>query len=110
MVSDVDKRKIKQIVIDTIDEFSEDISNIYLVESTGDLFCRYKVARSDFKEDAIGLQMITKTRAGVAITIKSKLHANIPELYENLQRALIKKLKEIKFNLYNFKLKVIDVE
>ena len=110
MVSDIEKNNIKKIIIDIL-ENKEDVKNIYIVESTGDLFSRYRLAKGENQMlEAIGLQNITKTRLGVAVTIKSSIFANIPELYEILKNEISEKLKEQKYNLYSLKLKVIDAE
>ena len=110
MVSDIEKNKIKKIILEILNS-QEDIKNIYIVESTGDLFSRYKIAKGENQQlEAIGLQNITKTRLGIAVTIKASIFANITELYEILKREISTEIKKEKYNLYSLKLKVIDAE
>ena len=111
MISDSEKRKIKELILKAIENENSDIAGLYYKEFTGDLHSRYLVARGEeAKIDAIGLQLVTSTRVSVAFTIKATLNANIPELYSRIEKGIKEQLTGIKYNLYSLKIKVIDIE
>ena len=111
MISEVEIIKIKQIVLEVIEENKDDISSLFLKQSTGEIHFDYFEAETDeAKMSSIKLELITTTRVSLSFAIKSTLFANIPELYSKLELQLKERLSNIQFNLYSLKLKVLDIE
>jgi hypothetical protein len=69
------------------------------------------VARTDEqKYHAIGVEAVTQTRITIAITVRVSTFTNVPLLYETFSKELKKSLSEIKYTLFDLKIKVIDIE
>ena len=111
MISSRDKLSIRKRVLEVIYDNKDDVKGLYLFEPTGELFCEYRIADDESEKlEAIRVEAVTKTRVSVAITIRSTVYANIPEVYNLLQEEIRESLEEIKYTLYDFKMKVIDLE
>jgi hypothetical protein len=106
-----ESNQIKNRILDVISSYKDDITAIYYIENTGELYKKYKIARGDEQKlQAIGIQLVTQTRLSVAISVRVKVQANVPELYQQLKNSLKDMLSEEKLSLYDFKMKVVSAE
>ena len=100
MITSTEVLTIKNMVINVLEE-EKDIISIYISEGEGGIISREKIVRGESRIEAIILNMLTKTRVGIAIKVKVSPKANVPHLYRFLEKKLREQFSIVKVNLYS---------